>query len=244
MTGERDWLTWVGLGVVGAAAAVMSFAALSDLARLCGITAVIGPEPGVPVAWLLPVTVDVLAAVATRVWLQRRVSVEAEHFARGAAWAAIGATVLGNAAHGVLQGAGGPPGWWAAMLVSAVPAAALGALVHLAVLVGRGAGEPGDGETSAVVADPFAALYRHLAAAEWERLAADQGEAGEGRAETPPGADASDDVLAADLRAERARTGREWVRDEVKARYRIGSVRAGRVLELAGGAQRVNGAAR
>ena len=177
MTGERDWLTWVGLGVVGAAAAVMSFAALSDLARLCGITAVIGPEPGVPVAWLLPVTVDVLAAVATRVWLQRRVSVEAEHFARGAAWAAIGATVLGNAAHGVLQGAGGPPGWWAAMLVSAVPAAALGALVHLAVLVGRGAGEPGDGETSAVVADPFAALYRHLAAAEWERLAADQGEA-------------------------------------------------------------------
>lgn len=136
---DRDVVTWVGLGVVGAAAAVMSFTALADLARICGITATLGR---MPVAWLLPLTIDVLAAVSTRVWLRRRTNTDALAYARRSAWAAIGATVVGNGAHGALVHAASSPPWWAAVLVSAVPAVALGAMVHLAVLVGRGVASP------------------------------------------------------------------------------------------------------
>lgn len=126
---DRDVLTWSGLALVGAAAAVLSFAALRDLAERCGIPA--------HLAWLLPITVDLLAAITTRVWLQRRAHPDAQRYARGLAIAAIGATVTGNAAHGYLVHAAVVPPWWAVVLVSAVPALALGFLVHLAVLVGR-----------------------------------------------------------------------------------------------------------
>lgn len=126
---DRDVLTWIGLALVGAAAAVLSFAALRDLAVRCGI-----PDH---LAWLLPITVDLLAAITTRVWLRRRAHPDAQRYARGLAVAAIAATVTGNAAHGYLVHAAVVPPWWAVVIVSAVPAAALGFLVHLAVLVGR-----------------------------------------------------------------------------------------------------------
>lgn len=138
-TRTRDPWTWAGIAVVGAAAAIMSFTALSDLAERCGIVARVALGPvELRVAWLLPLAVDVLAAVATRVWLQRRVGDEALTVARRAAWASIAATVAGNAAHGLVVWTAAPPPWWAGVVVSAVPAAALGAIVHLAVLVGRG----------------------------------------------------------------------------------------------------------
>lgn len=126
---ERDVLTWLGLALVGAAAAVLSFAALRDLAIRCDVP----PH----LAWLLPLTVDLLAAITTRVWLRRRAHPDAQRYARGLAIGAILATVTGNAAHGYLVSFDVTPPWWAVVIVSAVPAAALGFLVHLAVLVGR-----------------------------------------------------------------------------------------------------------
>jgi hypothetical protein len=148
-TSDRDITTWAGLAVVGVAAAVLSFSALSDLARLCGITGVIEVH-GVrfQLSWLLPITVDVLAAVTTRVWLRAQAAREAVAFARRAAWAAIGATVGGNAYHGALVESGSRPPLLACVLVSAVPAVVLGGLVHLAVLVGRPAGEVGESEAA------------------------------------------------------------------------------------------------
>ena len=52
------------LAVVAAAAAVLSFSALRDLAQLCGFA----PE----LAWLLPVVVDAGAAAGSLVWLGGR----------------------------------------------------------------------------------------------------------------------------------------------------------------------------
>lgn len=51
------WLTWISMAALLAAAAVLSFAALRDLAELCGV------EP--TLAWLLPISVDAGAAVST-----------------------------------------------------------------------------------------------------------------------------------------------------------------------------------
>lgn len=141
MNGQRDRVAWGGLAIVGITAIVWSFTALSDLARRVGVTATI-PIPWtdqlVHVAWGLPITVDVLALVATRVWLRGVAPEEAVTYARRAAWGAIVATILGNAYHGALVGA-----WRVdSLIVSAAPAVVIGVIVHLAVLAGRPQTEP------------------------------------------------------------------------------------------------------
>lgn len=135
MTEGRDWVTWAGLIVVGLVAVVWSFTALTDLARLCGITgqlhlSVVRAE----VAWGLPISVDVTAIVATRVWLLRREAAEVLTYARGVAWSALAATIAGNAYHGWLSGGARVD----AVIVSAVPAVVIGALAHLAFLAAAG----------------------------------------------------------------------------------------------------------
>ncbi len=117
------------LVVVAAAAAVLSFAALRDLARLCGFSAAL--------AWLLPVVVDAGAAAGSLVWLGGRAAVAAQRFARvlalGLLTLSVGANALG---HGLAAYRLAPP-WWVVVAVSAIAPAVLGAVVHLAVLVGR-----------------------------------------------------------------------------------------------------------
>ena len=140
LEGERDWWTWAGLGVVGAAAAVLSFSALADLARRCGVTGTIAGH--FELAWLLPLTLDVFAATATRIWLRRRACDEAIKLARGCAWAAIGTTVAGNAYHGYLLSERIAPPLLAVMVVAAVAPVALGALGALVHLAGRPAPAP------------------------------------------------------------------------------------------------------
>lgn len=122
------WLTWAGMLAVLAAAAVLSFAALRDLAELCGVEPALAP--------LLPVAIDAGAAVSTRVWLSGRVVV-AERFARNMTWCLLATTVAGNALHSGLVAAQLRPAWWVAVAVGAVPPAVVGAVVHLAVLAGR-----------------------------------------------------------------------------------------------------------
>lgn len=115
--------------VVAAAAAVLSFAALRDLALLCGFS----PQLG----WLLPVVVDAGAAAGSLVWLGGWAASSARRFARALALALLGSSVAANAlGHGLAAFALAPP-WWVVVIVSAVAPAVLGAVVHLAVLVGR-----------------------------------------------------------------------------------------------------------
>jgi hypothetical protein len=237
MTEHRSWVTRIGLLVVAAAAAVMSFTALADLARLVGITGTVGAVgtwAAVPTAALLPITVDVYAAVATWVWLQGRAPADAVEFARRSAWAAIVTTVVGNAVHGGLVALTASPPWWMAVLIGAIPPAALGALVHLAVLVGRvpdrAVGEP-------VRVDPLAGLTEQLLTQPWDRPVGEWSARIARAQRVVPDRSEPDEVLARDLlRADadrRSGGGRELSRDDVITRYGVGATRAGRLRALA-----------
>jgi hypothetical protein len=118
-----------GLGVVLAAAAVLSFAALRDLA--------IAVRVDTQLAFLLPIAVDAGAAVSCTVWLSPAVRVDARRFACWLTWLLLGATVIGNAAQQGMHAHGVTPPWWVAVLVGAVPPAVVGGVVHLLVLVNR-----------------------------------------------------------------------------------------------------------
>jgi len=115
--------------VVASAAAVLSFAALRDLAQLCGFAR--------NLAWLLPVVVDAGAAAGSLVWLGARAALSAQRFARALALVLLSLSVVANAlGHGLEAYRLAPP-WWVVVAVSAIAPAVLGAVVHLAVLVGR-----------------------------------------------------------------------------------------------------------
>ncbi|MFR9807082.1 DUF2637 domain-containing protein [Pseudonocardia sp. RS010] len=233
---DRDWVTWAGLGIVGTAAAIMSFVALSDLARILGATAVIPlapagepdrPGPGVPVAWLLPLTVDVFAFVATRVWLRGVANAEAVTFARRAAWAAIVTTVVGNGLHGYLVSRANPDDpWIASVVAAAVPAVVFGGLVHLAHLVGRG---PDHQPDTSARPDPWLTMLDDVLAEPW--AAALHGwppKPGEPYRDRR----ANNAQIAADVRRVEAELGRELKRDDIARLWGIGSSRATAVLTL------------
>ncbi len=118
-----------GLTVVLSAAAVLSFAALRDLAVAVRIHR--------ELAWLLPIAVDAGAAVSCAAWLSPHSPRDAARFARGLTWGLLTLTVAGNATAQGMAAAGLVPPWWVAVLVGAIPPAVVGGVVHLAVLVGR-----------------------------------------------------------------------------------------------------------
>lgn len=123
------WIVWLGLAVVLAAAAALSFDALRSLALAVGIP----PR----FAWLLPVSVDAGAAVSCAVWLGGRTTETAARFAgRMTRWLAI-VTVLGNAGALAMHHYGIDPPWWVAALVGAIPPSIVVASVHLVVLLTR-----------------------------------------------------------------------------------------------------------
>lgn len=132
---------WVGLLVVAGAAAVLSFDSLRSLALVCGFAR--------PLAWLLPVTIDAGAAVASLVWLGRWAPGSARRFARWLALALLGGSVVGNALGHGLAAYSARPHWLVVVAVSAVAPAVLGAVVHLAVLAthDRANESPGDLDT-------------------------------------------------------------------------------------------------
>ena len=131
---RRDWITDIGILVVGLAAAVITFTTLRALAEACGIT---GDVLGLPLPWLLPVCIDAAGIVATRVWLRGRGSDEAVRFARLLACTCIGLSIVANAGQHLLASQHLVPEWWVVVLVTSVPPAALGAVVHLGALLGR-----------------------------------------------------------------------------------------------------------
>ncbi|WP_433503218.1 DUF2637 domain-containing protein [Pseudonocardia halophobica] len=115
--------------IVAVAAAVLSFAALRDLALMCGFAAWL--------AWLLPVVVDAGAAAGSLVWLGGWAAEPARRFARALALGLLTLSVAANALGHGLEAYGLAPPWWVVVVVSAIAPAVLGAVVHLAVLVGR-----------------------------------------------------------------------------------------------------------
>jgi hypothetical protein len=120
---------WVGLAVVLAAAAILSFDALRSLAIAVSIPT--------DLAWLLPIAVDAGAAVSCACWLSRDVPADAARFAQIQTWLLLGGTVVGNAGQLGMHAHGITPPWWVAVLVGAIPPAVVGGTVHLVVLLGR-----------------------------------------------------------------------------------------------------------
>jgi hypothetical protein len=120
--------------IVATAAAVLSFSALRDLALSCGFTR--------ELAWLLPVVVDAGAAAGSLVWLGGRAPELARQFARTLALTLLGLSVGANALDHGLDAYRLAPAWWVVVGVSAIAPAVLGAVVHLAVLVGRPVSPP------------------------------------------------------------------------------------------------------
>lgn len=117
------------LSTVAVSAAVLSFDALRGLALLCGFSR--------SLAWLLPVVVDAGAAAGSLVWLGGWTPGAARRFARVLALVLLGSSVAANALSHGLAAYGARPAWWVVVSVSGVAPAVLGAVVHLAVLVGR-----------------------------------------------------------------------------------------------------------
>lgn len=136
------------LGVVAVAGAVLSFAALRDLALLCGFA--------LGLAWLLPVVVDAGAAAGSLVWLGGRAPDAARRFARRLALVLLGSSVAANALSHGLAAYHLRPAWWVVVVVSGVAPAVLGAVVHLSVLVGRAAPTEPVTTVAPPVAEPVA----------------------------------------------------------------------------------------
>lgn len=154
-------IRWLGLGVVLAAAAVLSFHGLRDLALAVGIPA--------ELAWLLPVAVDAGAAVSCACWLGRDIPEDAQRFAQKLTWGLLGLTVLANMAQLGMHAEGITPPWGVAVLVGAIPPAVLGSIVHLAVLVGRSAPPaPPVDMTEPLHAVPDPKAERDRLAAQWK----------------------------------------------------------------------------
>lgn len=148
MTRQRAAL-YTLLGIVAAAAAVLSFSALRDLALLCGFTPAL--------AWLLPVVIDAGAAAGSIVWLARWTPAAATRYGRLLAVALLGSSVGGNALGHGLDAYGSRPHWLVVVGVSAIAPTVLGALVHLVVLVGRRAAAEREARAGAT-ATPAVAL--------------------------------------------------------------------------------------
>ncbi|WP_433145125.1 DUF2637 domain-containing protein [Actinomadura nitritigenes] len=128
--GGPDLETKAGIVAIAAAAAVTSFAALADLAKVSGWRD--------DLAWCLPITIDLYAAVTTRIWLARSTPPTARAHARAHALAAISTSMVGNAvSHALSYGAlrPGAHAWLLVVAVSLVPPAALAGVTHLAALL-------------------------------------------------------------------------------------------------------------
>ncbi len=215
MSTRRDWTTDLGLLVVGVAAAILTFTTLRDLAEQCGIT---GTFLGLRLSYLVPVTVDAAGVVAARVWLKRTGGPDAVRFGRTLAWACIGASILGNAGQHGMAAYGIAPPWWVVVLVSAVPPATLGAVVHLGHLTRR-----------TVEADPVRTTLPT------ERTTPDRVEdplVTPGPVAEPEPVERTVEDLAEDLRRVVAAEGSMPSREKVRLRYGIGSRKADRVRAL------------
>lgn len=123
---RKDWLSTIGLGLVCVAAVVASFSTLASLAAVAGW--------GERASWLLPVCLDALGMVATRVWLSPTAPAAAQAFAKRIALAAIIVSIAGNAAGHLASTGHLSQGLLLVVLVGAVPPAGLAAGAHLADL--------------------------------------------------------------------------------------------------------------
>jgi hypothetical protein len=131
---RTDWTTRVGIAIVAASAIATSFSALDGLARAAGWSSHIG--------FALPLIVDTLGALGTKVWLSGPVAVRP--LARRVAVLAIICSVSGNIAYHLLAAGLMRSSVWLVVIIGAVPPAALGLVGHLAASLAAAPAEPAE----------------------------------------------------------------------------------------------------
>jgi DNA-binding transcriptional ArsR family regulator len=119
---RTDWTTRIGLAVVAASAIATSFSALTGLARIAGWSA--------HIAFTLPLIVDTLGVVGTKVWLSGPTGVRP--LARRVALLAIVCSVSGNIAYHLVAAGLLHPSVWLVVIIGATPPVALGLVGHVA----------------------------------------------------------------------------------------------------------------
>lgn len=225
MTRQRLAL-YLLLAAVGAAAAVLSFSALRDLASMCGFSD--------RLAWLLPVTIDAGAAASSLVWLGPWASSQARGYGRALAVMLLVGSVGGNALGHGLEAYGARPHWLVVVAVSAIAPAVLGALVHLVVLVGRpesAAPTVADSPAEGVVDEEVDTTELHVVPPTPVEESDDQPIAPDRPTVELPMTDAQ---IIADVREWAVELRRRPSRDDMLARYRIGATRARRIRNTLG----------
>jgi hypothetical protein len=139
---DHDWWKITLRAVAGTAAVVASFVFLVDLARATG-------WPGWT-AYLLPLSLDALAAAAWRIY----VTCGRDRFALWCGIGTTGATLAGNAVSHLIGTGHVAPGWLLVATVGAVPAMSLALVIHLTApprLLDAGAASPSPAGSSLVV---------------------------------------------------------------------------------------------
>lgn len=242
-TSRPPRIVWLGLAVVLAAAAVLSFDALRHLAIAVAI-----PDY---LAWLLPISVDAGASVSCAVWLGGRTHPKAARFAGGMTWALLAVTVAGNAGQLGMHANRIDPPWWVAVLVGSIPPAIVGATVHLLVLLIRRpvapTAEPQQPTRSTVTVGEHVQRRTDEFEQEVAAILDEPGNRGWPTAET---SEPSDEPTVADRPAvippmsdeDIVAEAKEWAvdlrrppsRDEMLERYRIGASRCRRLRKLLG----------
>lgn len=115
------------LTVVAGSAAVLSFAGLTALARLCGFGSL---SP------LLPLVIDAGAAAGTVTWLGAR-HAGVNRLGRNLALVLLAASVAFNAISHALSAYQASAPWWLVVVVAAVSPAVLASVVHLTATLAR-----------------------------------------------------------------------------------------------------------
>lgn len=135
-TPRRDPLVILGLAVVALSAVATSFSALTGLADDAGWSR--------HVAFTLPLIVDTLGTVGTKVWLAGPTAIRP--LARRVAVLAIICSVSGNIAYHLVVAGLLHPSVWLVVIIGAVPPVGLGLVGHLAAALATapaaGAAEP------------------------------------------------------------------------------------------------------
>lgn len=213
-------ILYVLLVVVAGCAAVLSFAALRDLALVCGFARWSAP--------LLPLVIDAGAAAGTLAWLTR--PGRARAFGRLLALVLLAASVAGNAVGHALSAYAAAPPWGLVVTVSGVAPAVLGAVVHLAVVAARRnpAATPEQAVADPVVVLPPAAVAQYVDVARHAASA----DAAPGPQPADPPIDAGPTGRVAELIAAgagRRRLARELGVSEHQARAMLAASRNGAV---------------
>lgn len=204
---RRDRWVAAGMLVAAVAAALSSFAGLYNLAVAAGWNRWLAP--------LFPLTVDVYALTATRVWLASGpTTAQARGFARWNALLAVGLSLVGNGIWHLAEAGLIRIGWPVVLATGSGPPLVLGLLSHLAVLHGQDDGALG----TAAVLEP-------------KPEPDTEPESTDPRTEPAP---AEDGLLAAaraaDARYRAKHDGRPITRDALRQELGVSTARAGEVL--------------